>query len=145
MFTSGLDLVQKLLDCVRVDSPWGPVDVGLEFFYQRGRTDVVLVDDDGSIIALEAKLYRWRQALQQAYRNTCFAHRSYIVLPEDAALLAQRHALEFSRRGIGICYVSADGVAIVQEARENTPIQPWLSDQALSWVTGDGELCQRFS
>ncbi len=72
-------LVETFLRSLTECSPWGSVNTSSEFFYQRGKTDVVAVDEDGLVIAFEAKLTRWKKALQQAYRNTCFAHRSYVV------------------------------------------------------------------
>jgi hypothetical protein len=113
MFDSEGALVDKFLTCLRTVSPWGKVMAGVEFFYQRGRTDVVAVDDDGRVIAFEAKLLKWREALQQAYRNTCFAHRSYVVLPRHTAMLAHRYSAEFALRGIGICYIWQEGVIVL--------------------------------
>jgi hypothetical protein len=101
------------------------------------------VDDDGCVIAFEAKLIKWREALQQAYRNTCFAHRSYVVLPKDTAMLAHRYSAEFSLRGIGICYIWQEGVIVLQEAGETEPLQPWLSRQAISWVTDSEDICPK--
>lgn len=101
-----------------------------EFYYQRGRADVVALSSSGEVIAFECKLTRWKDALHQAYRNTCFAHMSYVVLPEDTALLAARYAEEFRRRGVGICYLADDQVVTLQEAHRRTPLQPWLSGQA---------------
>ena len=117
-------------------TPWGePLRAGTEFYYSRGRADVVGVAVDGEVIAFEAKLSRWRDALHQAYRNTCFAHRSYVLLPEDAAQRAAASG-EFDRRGIGICYVSSDGVEVLQEAKRREPLQPWLTEAAAGYVSG---------
>jgi hypothetical protein len=71
-------------------SPWGAVQVATEFYYQRGRTDVIASTVDDAVIAVEAKLADWRSALHQAFRNRCFAHRSYVLLPKDTALRAYR-------------------------------------------------------
>jgi len=109
------------------NSPWGQVGLTREFSYIRGRTDVVAVDYLGHIIAFEMKLEKWVQAMYQAYRNTCFAHCSYVVLPEPIALHAQRNCYEFTRRAIGICYIKNKTVIINLQAKHQTPIQPWLS------------------
>ena len=66
-------------------SPWGIVRLGTEFYYQRGRADVVAVLEDGTVIAFEAKLKRWKDALRQAYRNLCFADASFVVTPREIA------------------------------------------------------------
>lgn len=123
------------------NSPWGQVGFTREFSYIRGRTDVVAVDYLGHIIAFEMKLEKWAQAMYQAYRNTCFAHSSYVVLPESIALHAQKNGYEFTRRSIGICYIRDGNVVISLQAKHQTPIQPWLSRIAVkkTWGEKDGE------
>jgi|GEM_PF-1776810 hypothetical protein len=120
----------------RFPSPWGAVQVAREFFYRNGRTDVIALASDGCVLAFEAKLERWRAALHQAYRNTCFAHRSYVVLPKEVALRAQRYTAEFDRRGVGLCYVDKEGLVVLKEATKSEPIQPWLSGLATSHASG---------
>ncbi len=111
--------------------PFGPLKTRREFFYQRGKTDVVALDESGRVIAFEAKLNRWRKALHQAYRNTCFAHVSYVVLPQGVATLASRYAAEFRRRGVGLCYMGADEeLVVLLDADEGRPVEPWLSSKA---------------
>jgi len=39
-----------------------------------------------TLIAVEAKLKDWKYALHQAYRNTCFARQSFVLLPKAVAL-----------------------------------------------------------
>src|SRR5260221_66621 len=84
-------LVSSFLECLRTASPWGSVQAATEFYYQRGRTDVVARAADGRIIAIEAKLSDWRTAMHQAFRNLCFAHQSYVLLPVLAAFRAHRY------------------------------------------------------
>jgi hypothetical protein len=138
-YNSERDLVETFLDNLGAYSPWGDISTSSEFFYQRGKTDVVAVGEDGLVLAFEAKLTRWREALQQAYRNTCFAHRSYVVLPKETALLAYRHTVAFNRRHVGICYVEGEEVVILEDAAEVLPLQPWLSAKAKSYAPGRPE------
>ena len=126
-------LVDDFVGCLEAESsPWGPVRVGREFFYQRGKTDIVAANEDGEVLAFEAKLVRWRDALHQAYRNTCFSHFSYIVLPMATALRAQKYHAEFERRGVGICYVADDELVILHQAPKLQPLLPWLCNRATS-------------
>jgi hypothetical protein len=74
--------------------------------------------------------------MHQAYRNTCFAHESYVVLPEPIARRASAHEYEFKRRAVGICYVSEGQVHVCLPARSREPIQPSLSRVARSAVEG---------
>lgn len=137
LYESEHDLVETFLGNLAECSPWGSVSTSLEFFYQRDKTDVVAVNEKGLVIAFEAKLIKWKEALQQAYRNTCFAHRSYVVLPKETALLAHRHTRAFNQRRVGICYVEEERVVILEDAAETRPLQPWLSDKARVYVTGE--------
>jgi hypothetical protein len=113
-------------------SPWALRAVGQEFFYSNGRADVVLVSDTGELIAFEAKLHRWREALNQAYRNTCFAHRSFVVVPPGAARAAVRYEAEFERRGVGLCTFVEGRLAVLHDARCINPVLPWLCASAIT-------------
>ncbi len=120
--------------------PWGGVvDCAPEFFYQRGRADMVGCSPDGKVLAFEAKLRNWKEALHQAYRNTCFAHESYVVVPQGVAWRVVQWAAEFSRRGVGICTVEDGEVKILHPARKLEPLQPWLSQRALAHISGHGD------
>jgi hypothetical protein len=117
-------------------SLWGEVHVSREFDYQRGRTDVLVLSNQDHVIAFEAKLTKWREALHQAYRNTCFAHKSYVLLPLEVALKAQRFSEEFDRRRVGLCYLDRGQVAVLREAADQIPLQPWLSEVAMMQAKG---------
>jgi hypothetical protein len=112
-----------------------------EFGYGRGTTDIVSVGDDGEVVAFEAKLTRWRDALAQAYRNTCFAHRSFVVLPSLVAAKVSRFAAEFERRGVGLCAVQDGRLVVMQPAIRRDPVQPWLSEQAVAAATSRSACC----
>ena len=134
MFENEEKMVLTFIDHLHVSStPWGTVKVATEFFYQRGRTDLVVVSG-GNLIAFEAKLNKWRIALQQAYRNKCFADVSYVILPEREARIASRYQGEFERRGVGLCFVNSSGINIVYEADIALPLQPWLHKKALEYI-----------
>jgi hypothetical protein len=126
----------------RTSEHWGGiVDFALEFFYQRGRTDVVALSGEGDVIAFEAKLLRWREALHQAYRNTCFAHLSYVLLPADVAYRAAQWEREFARRGIGVCTLEDGALKILVPARKGEPVQRWLSKKAAEHISGAAGEC----
>lgn len=130
-------LVKDFCSVLETDEhPWGQLQVKREFDYTRGRTDVVAIDCDGDVIAFEMKLEKWKQAAHQAYKNTCFAHLSYVVLPESTARRAQRGSYEFIRRSVGLCYIKANAVVIALPAPRQRPLQPWLSHIATSEIAG---------
>jgi hypothetical protein len=119
------------------DSPFGEAETTREFDYRRGRTDVVAITRGDHIWAFEAKMEKWRDALQQAYRNTCFAHFSYVLVPKDVARRAAQHAYEFERRAVGLCYLERRDIVVVLPARFQEPIQHWLSEAAIAAVKGE--------
>lgn len=117
------------------NSPWGRLAVSREFGFNRGRADIVALSGNGKcLIAFEAKLEKWRDALQQAYRNTCFAHSSYVALPRHVAMRATKHSQDFIFRNVGLCYIEGDRIAILLRARAKQPLQPWLLDAAVACV-----------
>ena len=119
-------------------SPWGQVDYATEFFYHRGRTDLVAISESGEVIAFEAKLKKWRTALQQAYRNRCFADLSYVLLPAESAKIASKYLGEFALRGVGLCCISNGDLEVLFDAEQSEPLQPWLRQQAVLHVNGEG-------
>jgi len=116
-------------------SPWGSVEVMQEFGYLRGRTDVVVAADD-TVIAFEAKLYDWRRALDQAYRNTCFAAESYVLLPADRARSVRKYLGEFEDRGVGLCCIEDGQFEVLLASAVRPPVEPWLTAQVRELVGG---------
>jgi hypothetical protein len=114
---------------------WGVVEFRLEFDYRCGRTDIVAVSGNGSVIAIEAKLRDWRRALQQAYGNTAFASESYVLMPLVAIPRVLTHAIEFSRRGVGICVIEGECLRVVHPARRHAePLLPALNQRAAAFA-----------
>lgn len=140
-FASEAALVQAFLQGLRrAASPWGPTRTVAEFDYASGRADVIALTGYDELLAFEAKLTRWRDALHQAFRNTFFAHRSYVILPARTAYIAARYAVDFARRRAGLCAVS-DGVVhvILPAPTISCPIQPWLAAQAADMIRRGNE------
>jgi hypothetical protein len=131
------DLVSYFARCLRrQQTPWGNgLRLVFEFDYSTGRPDVIALRSNGEVLAFEAKLYRWREALHQAYRNRCFANRSYVVLPGAMASYAAQYEHEFRRRRVGLCSVSAKGgIEVLLETELLTPLQPWLTMRAIAQI-----------
>lgn len=122
------DLVRQFTASLKRD--WAESKVALEFDYSRGRVDVLMLHAGGYVMAFEAKLSKWRDALHQAYRNTSFCEESYVVLPASRADIALSHEGEFLRRGVGLCLVGEDDLAFPIQARRQEPLQTWLNELA---------------
>lgn len=116
------------------DSPWSQTNFTTEFIYSGGKTDILLLDKGRTLIALEAKLHRWRAALQQAYRNTAFAHESYVLLPRRTALRAVKNLDDFLKRNVGLMICDEDGIEVLLQPINVPPMQPWLCEKAVSRV-----------
>ena len=72
------------------------------------------------IVAIEAKVSKWRDAVSQAARNRVFAHRTFVALPEAQARLAQADE-RVAMLGIGVIAVSGDAVRVVRRSRRMQP------------------------
>jgi len=136
VFNTEQMLVDNFLSLLESSStPFGDVRFACEVDYLRGRPDVVALTEENHVIAFEAKLTDWRTALQQAYRNTCFAHQSFVLLPKTAALSALNCLGEFEMRGVGLCYLDgSNGVVVLHDSPHGTPIEPWLASQVIQQV-----------
>jgi len=136
MYTTEQELVDIFLKESHYKEPWATFRFETEFNYCRGKTDIIAISPDNEVIALEAKLSKWRTALQQAYRNRCFADKSYVLLPFSTAQTTVCHEHEFRKRGGGICTIVDNRIVILQEAVADEPIQPWLRNVAIQYAAG---------
>jgi len=135
-----LDLVEEF--CTHITKPNNPfniIEVAFEFNYTTGRVDVIGKTRDCILIGFEAKLYRWKNALDQAYRNTSFVNYSYVLLPSYSSNPAKKQRVEFKKRGVGLCCLSSSGLQVEIEASKKEPIQPWLTESALDYIADGGK------
>jgi hypothetical protein len=144
IFQSEKNLVDRFVSLLQTDqTPWGKVTFSREFDYSRGRTDVIAVAETNTVIAVEAKLEDWKYALHQAYRNTCFAHHSFVLLPKKTALTAMSFLAEFERRSVGLCYIDEASLVVLHDSPRSAPLEPWLASEAISRVRrSNRDTCQ---
>ena len=89
--------------------------------------DLVGVGPD--IVAVELKLWAWREALRQATAYQLAADRAYVALPLPRAQEAQRARFAFEREGIGLLAVDTAGkVRTVIPAEPSPRRVPSLTD-----------------
>jgi hypothetical protein len=69
-----------------------------------------------SVVAIEAKLVRWREALDQATAYRAYADASYVALPEASFARALGAQDCFLSAGVGLISVSPSGVRILVRA-----------------------------
>jgi hypothetical protein len=138
-FRSEAELVDQI---VRVlggrNTPWGRVQILTEWDYRSGVTDILVRTNQKEVIALEAKLIDWRRAIYQAYRNTSFASRSYVVLPSRVAMRAAGNPNMFGNYGVGLCACDNGHLSVLIEAHTSAPLMEWLTKRA--HATFDGQM-----
>jgi len=136
-FRSETELVDRVIRFLkRHKSPWGRVQTLTEWDYRSGITDILARTQHNEVIAFEAKLTDWRRAIHQAYRNTTFALRSYVVLPDQVAKRAKASTEIFTSYGVGLCACTARGLSVLIEARESDPLMEWLTKRAHATFDG---------
>lgn len=109
---------------------FGSLQITTEWDHRSGFVDVLVRDRKNNLIAFEAKLKDWKRAFFQAYRNTAYANRTYILLPRKEAEKAMRYREDFELRGIGLCSMDGEGLQVLIEATEQDVLLAWLRNRA---------------
>lgn len=90
--------------------------------------------NDVEIIAIEAKLSRWRKALRQAKDYLLFADRSYVALPITKERLVPKLTETFTAAGVGLLLVSAHQTVEALTARPSVN-HSWKREVVLAWAS----------
>lgn len=85
------------------------------------------------IVALEAKLARWRVALKQARSYLAFANSAWVVLDRNQCKITPMIQAEFQEDGIGLALLCGPVVQVVSTPRDHLPISGarWLAASKL--------------
>lgn len=131
MYKTEQKLVTQLTKNLKSDSsPFSINNTASEFNYISGIVDLIAHSESDELVAFEAKTTRWKDALNQAYRCSSFAHFSYVVIPQSEIPRALKRKHEFELRGIGLCGVEKTVVKIELPAIKKEPLLPWLTKKA---------------
>jgi len=130
----------KLVDelCEELSSADFPVSCekhGLEFNYASGKTDLIAICAKGKLHAFEAKLTKWQKALDQARRNSCYAHYSYVVLPKMNAKTAIKNRNKFRQHGVGLLTFGNGKPKLEIRPVSRKPFVPWLTEAAKAFAS----------
>ncbi len=80
---------------------------------------------DCEICCFEGKLRNWTRALYQATRYRAFAHRSFVVMPEDHVRSAEAQVERFRLARIGLIAIDVRGqLRIIRKPRSKRPRSP---------------------
>lgn len=78
-----------------------------QVWFSQKRIDIVIKDGD-DIIAVEVKIYDWKNALRQANLNKIFCHKSYVAIWHTYAHRAEKQKEFFENNGIGLISIDED-------------------------------------
>lgn len=137
VFASEASFVERFVGALQSGcTPYGSVQVSTEWDYNSGFVDVLARDRSQALLAFEAKLKDWRRAFLQAYRNTAYANRAYVLLPTIVAQRALQSREEFEYRGIGLCAFDGKKIEVLIEAMEQDALLAWLRTRAHEFFNG---------
>jgi hypothetical protein len=107
----------------------------------HGRIADLVVARDDDLVAVELKLQDWQEAFAQAMHYQLAAHRSYIAMPLDHAIVPLRSRTRLERQGVGLLGVHPLGeVRTLLEARESARRLPFLTEHTLDlWFRAPAE------
>lgn len=131
MYKTEQKLVTQFNKSLKCNSSPFPINnTASEFNYISGIVDLIANLESDELVAFEAKITRWKDALNQAYRCSSFAHYSYVVIPQSEIPRALKRKHEFEFRGIGLCGIEKSIVKIELPAVKKEPLLPWLTKRA---------------
>lgn len=130
-FTTEADFVDQFVGkLAKGRTAFGRVQITTEWDHRSGFVDVLTRSRRKGLVAFEAKLDNWKRAFHQAYRNTAYANKSYVIVPGNVADRAMRDREEFELRGVGLCSFDGTAVQVLIEATEQDALLRWLRERA---------------
>lgn len=78
--------------------------------------DVLGLEGDRVVVAIEMKVSNWQRALYQALIYTMFALESYIAMPETKKKVLLKNMYSFDKWNIGILTVDANNRVLILRA-----------------------------
>jgi hypothetical protein len=131
LISTEAELVQRFVLALEAGKTcWGAVEVMTEWCHPTGAADILVRTNQGGIIAFEAKLTEWRRAYHQAYRNTMYANRVYVLMPSATVHRPLPFKEEFRLRGIGLCSYNAGKIHVHIGASEQDELLTWVRRKA---------------
>ena len=105
-----VDILERLCGLRPGELRGGPLEAlrerGVVSLGRGGRVSMGGWYRSGAVIAIEAKLTRWRDALRQAMVYRHFADRVYVALPADCMARPLHARAMFEREGVGLLSVN---------------------------------------
>lgn len=78
-------------------------------------------------VAIEAKLYSWKRALNQAYRYKWFSEHSFVFLPEENIGPARKNIEMFKKLEVGLASVGKDSIDVIYAPSPSAPVSSTMN------------------
>jgi len=125
------DLVREFVSVLQSGKTcWRNLEVMTEWGHPTGSADILVRTNSRGLIAFEAKLTEWRRAFHQAYRNSMYANRVYVLMPRKTVHRALQFRQDFELRGIGLCSYKDGKVQVHIRASEQDDLLSWVRRKA---------------
>lgn len=87
------------------------------------------------VIAVEAKIQKWRRALQQALTYRLCSDLVYIAIHHNYSHRVKKELLQ--KHGVGLIIVNHDYMEISQEASPSTIMHQRIKEDVISYIGGE--------
>ncbi len=71
------------------------------------------------VITYEAKLTRWKEALDQCVRYSSFSDKTYVVMDKDGVPLDKLIIEKFETKNIGLCIINNNKLEVIVKPKQN--------------------------
>jgi len=103
-----------------------------------GIADYVFIESNQHITAFEFKISDWRKGLAQAARYKCYAHRSFLVVPQAIAHRIKPFFKKLKEINVGLCIFNSQTNIIdtIYSPKVKEPFSKNAHNNALSILNG---------
>ena len=100
------------------------------------RIDILCMNPDtNDVIAIEAKLQKWKRAFQQALTYRLCSNLVYIAIHHEFSHRVNIELLQ--KHGVGLIVVNHDGIDIPLEASQSTIMHHGIKEDVMPYLGGE--------
>lgn len=116
---------EKLKDCLEKLCSVGLIEKISSYSYKICEWEVFIPK---SLLAIELKLSKWQEALEQGIYNQKFAEYSFVVLDEERIHMNDKIEKSYREKNIGLIYLNSSGdIKIKVIPKKNKNIDKYMS------------------
>lgn len=114
---------KQLIDSINKLSKLGLIEKVSKYSYSAGEWVNILPSE---LIAIELKLSRWQEALEQGIFNQRFAEYSYVILDEDRLKITNKILDSYRDNNVGLMLLNCNGeIKTIHKAKRNKNIDKY--------------------